>query len=719
MGLVSELRRRNVFRMAALYVVAAWLIMQVAEVVKDLGNLPDWIGPAILGLLAVGLPIALLLSWFYELTPEGIALEKDIKPGESITQLTGRRLDFLVISLLCGAVILFAYDKWWIGPPSEKSIAVLAFENLSDDPEQEYFSDGISEEILNVLSRVPGLQVTSRSSAFSFKGQSVPIPTVAKQLGVANVLEGSVRKSGERIRITAQLIDARTDKHLWSQIYDRKLEDIFALQDEISAAIVMALKEHLGLSVEAAPRIVAAANTEAHEAYLRGRYLVTQRTRATVVGAIDEFEKAVDLDPDYALAHAELAIAIAFSKFYVGRTFTIARAISHAERAMALDATLAEAHAAAGVVLWAQMNLQEALAHFEQAVRINPNYAIVYNWMGTIYTGLGRYEEEFAAGETAVQLDPLSLASRFNYVRMLISTNQLDDAARELEKLASVAPAMYASRNGLLKSVGGKWANVVLGHLDALRIDPESVPTRRFLAPYFAAIGLEAEALAISEHTLPVVLTILGRPGDGVETANARLAEDPADLRARRDLGLTLAGAGDYVSARPILEDMWRRSGGRVTCCQPFSHGLVNSNGAAALFAMRRDAGEEAEVGELVAAIRDNVRRYREAGIIRADLYVGVDFEDGLASYLAGEREKGLMLIAKAVEDGYFIPQSEAYLQTLYDDPGFDPIRARQAARQAGERERFLGIVCTDNPYAAVWQPANGTCEQFAAASGN
>jgi len=156
---------------------------------------------------------------------------------------------------------------------------------------------------------------------------------------------------------------------------------------------------------------------------------------------------------------------------------------------------------------------------------------------------------------------------------------------------------------------------------------------------------------------------------------------------------------------------MWLRSGGRVTCCHPFSFGLVNSNGAAALIAIRRDAGEEAEVDELLAAIRDNVRRYGEAGITQADLYVGVDFEEGLAAYLAGERDKGLALIAKGAEAGFFIPQNEAYLQTLYDDPGFAPIRASQEARQARERERFLVIVCTDNPYAAVWQPSEGTCE--------
>ena len=197
-------------------------------------------------------------------------------------------------------------------------------------------------------------------------------------------------------------------------------------------------------------------------------------------------------------------------------------------------------------------------------------------------------------------------------------------------------------------------------------------------------------------------------------TAEARLAEEPNSLTARRDLGMALAAAGDYARAGPILEEMWQRSGRRVT-----RSGLFWSISAAALIASRLDASEDAEVGELLAAIKDNVRRYREAGISTYGLCCGVDYEAGLGEYLAGNRESGLALIAKAAEDGTFILPAEAYLQTIYDDPDFAPIRANQETRQARERERFLTIVCTDNPYAAVWQPEEGTCERFAAAGGN
>jgi TolB-like protein len=703
--------------MAVLYMVAAWFIMQVAEVVTGLADLPDWIGPAILGLLAIGFPIALIFSWFYELTPEGISLEKDVDRADSITHITGRRLDFIVISLLCAAVILFAYDKWWMHGPPEKSIAVLPFDNMSDDPGQDYFSDGISEELLNVLSKLPGLRVVARTSSFQFKGENLDIIKIGQQLNAAFVLEGSVRKAGPQVRITTQLIDASNGFHLWSETYDRELENIFAVQDEISAAIVASLKEHLGLRVEAAPQVIAAANPEAHDAFLRGRYLVAQRTVPGVENAVREFEKAVALDPDYALAHAELATAALILAHYDALTLNeaIATATLHTERAMALDPTLAEVHAATGLLSGRQENPEEALTHFRRAIQINPNYSSVFNWMAAVLDEkLGRYEEAFVATETAVHLDPLSIPAVVNYVRSLIIRNRLAEADREMEKLASIAPSFYAIMRGDRTSLGGKWADRVLGNLDAWQINRENSRSKDSLAWQFAVLGLEEEALDISEDPASEMLSLLGKHTDAVATAEARLAEGPMSMAARIDLGITLAGAGDYARARPILEDLWQRSGGRVT-----RFGWFDTNSAAALIAIRRNAGEEAEVGELVAAMRDNVRRYHVADMTVTSQYFSVDYEDGLAAYLAGESQRGLALIAKGAEEGYFILPNHAYLHALYDDPAFILIRTRQEARQTRERKRFLAIVCTENPYAAVWQPAKETCERYALAGTN
>jgi TolB-like protein/Tfp pilus assembly protein PilF len=718
MGLVSELRRRNVFRMAVLYVVAAWLIMQVAGVLMDLGALPVAAGPWVLVVLVIGLPMALGFSWLFEITPEGLALEKDVPEGASITHITGRRMDFIVIAVLSAGLILFAYDKWWPRDPLELSIAVLPFDNMSGEPEQEYFSDGISEELLNVLSRLPGLRVVARTSSFQFKGENRDVIEIGQKLNTAFVLEGSVRKADGQVRITAQLIDASNGFHLWSDTYDRELENIFAVQDEISAAIVGALKEQLGLQLSAAPRVVAASSNEAHEAYLRGRFLVVQRTRTGFEGAVREFEKAIALDPDYAAAHAELAIAILLRSGY-GNMFTteaISMATSHASRAMVLDPGLAEAHAATGFLALQQWQSEEALTHFEQAIRINPNYAIVYNWISiTLTQGHGRYGEGVAALEKAVQLDPLSRAIHSTYVGWLINLNRLAEAEKELDKLASIHPANHAERRGRLTSLGGKWANAAFAILDALRLEPDRVGYRGGLAMSLATLDLSKEALAIGRLPLPPhAMYWLGEHEDAVLAARAALAEYPISLRYRRNLGLALAGAGDFANAGPILEEIWQRSGKRVT-----RRGLIRLECAAALVAMRRDAGDEGGADELVAAMRADIGRQKEAGATLTDMDDSVDYSEGLADYLAGERERGLALIARAAEDGFFILPHEAYLHTLYDDPGFAPIRAIQEARQVREREKFLTIVCNDNPYASVWQPAEGTCEQFAAASRN
>jgi TolB-like protein/Tfp pilus assembly protein PilF len=662
--------------------------------------------------------MALGFSWLFEITPEGLALEKDVPEGASITHITGRRMDFIVIAVLSAGLILFAYDKWWPRDPPELSIAVLPFDNMSGEPEQEYFSDGISEELLNVLSRLPGLRVVARTSSFQFKGENRDVIEIGQKLNTAFVLEGSVRKADGQVRITAQLIDASNGFHLWSDTYDRELENIFAVQDEISAAIVGALKEQLGLQLSAAPRVVAASSNEAHEAYLRGRFLVVQRTRTGFEGAVREFEKAIALDPDYAAAHAELAIAILLRSGY-GNMFTteaISMAPSHASRAMVLAQALAEAHAATGFLALQQWQSEEALTHFEQAIRINPNYAIVYNWISiTLTQGHGRYGEGVAALEKAVQLDPLSRAIHSTYVGWLINLNRLAEAEKELDKLASIHPANHAERRGRLTSLGGKWANAAFAILDALRLEPDRVGYRGGLAMSLATLDLSKEALAIGRLPLPPhAMYWLGEHEDAVLAARAALAEYPISLRYRRNLGLALAGAGDFANAGPILEEIWQRSGKRVT-----RSGLIRLECAAALVAMRRDAGDEGGADELVAAMRADIGRQKEAGATLTDMDDSVDYSEGLADYLAGERERGLALIARAAEDGFFIPPHEAYLQTLYDDPGFAPIRAIQEARQVREREKFLTIVCNDNPYASVWQPAEGTCEQFAAASRN
>jgi TolB-like protein len=301
MRLVSELKRRNVFRMAVLYVVTAWLVMQVAEVLVGLGNLPAWIGPTVLGILAIGFPIAMLLSWFYEITPEGISLEKHVEPGASITHITGRRIDFIVIAVLCAALVVFTHDRWWPAGPSARSIAVLPFENQSPDNESVGFlATGIQDGLLTRLSKSDTLKVISRTSVERYRNTSDSVPRIAAELGVRMILEGAVQRAGDQIRVNVQLIDAMTDEHVWAETYDRVLSasNIFMLQSEIVGTIARQLDANLVPDASSKADGMPTQNLAAYTEYLRGMKQTDIESVESMHAAIEHFEAAAELDPE-------------------------------------------------------------------------------------------------------------------------------------------------------------------------------------------------------------------------------------------------------------------------------------------------------------------------------------------------------------------------------------------------------------------------------------
>ena len=428
-----------------LYAVAAWLIVQVAEVLIDLASLPEWIGPTVLWLLAVGFPIALVLSWFYEITPAGITLEKNVDRAESVTHITGRRFDFIVISLLAAAVILFAYDKWWTGGPLEQSIAVLAFTNMSGDPEQEYFSDGISEELLNLLVKIPELRVTSLSSAFSYKGKGIDIPTIAAELNVAHILEGSVRKVGNQVRITAQLIEAESDTHIWSETYDRTFDDIFAIQDEIAARVVEQLKITLLGDV---PKMKET-DPEAYALVLQARYLRRQRTPDAYEKSVALFEQALAIDPDYAAAWASLAVA------YTDQAGTGLRPLDEgyrlareaANRALALDPGYAPAHRRLGQIAMSyDRDLAAAARHYERALAIEPANTDSIGSAARMASTLGRLDQAIALGEYAAARDPVNPVAYSNLGISYYYTGRLDEAIASYRTTLTLSPGYIGAQ---------------------------------------------------------------------------------------------------------------------------------------------------------------------------------------------------------------------------------------------------------------------------------
>jgi len=425
MSLFGELRRRNVFRVAIAYLVAAWLIAQVAELALDSFGSPPWVMKTLLLMLAIGLPIAVIFAWAFELTPDGVVREKDVDRTTSITDKTGKKLNRVIIAALAAALMISVATHRWTpfsgtvevvpvaieAATGDESIAVLPFINMSDDPNNEFFSDGISEELLNVLVRVEGLRVASRTSSFAFKNKDQSIPDIARSLGVDHVLEGSVRKSGDTVRITAQLIDARTDTHLWSETYDRKLEDIFAIQDEISAHIVDALKEALGASFGPTETLAEqpTENLDAYEDYLRGRYFWQRRGGENILKAIDLFEKATTADPDFARAWSSLAAAHITMPTYSDEPESehYPKAEQYANKALALDETIAEAHAVLAELARVAWRWNEAEVHYLKAIQNEPKNATSYLWYSEHLMSTGRIGDAMKNCLVALQLDPL------------------------------------------------------------------------------------------------------------------------------------------------------------------------------------------------------------------------------------------------------------------------------------------------------------------------
>jgi TolB-like protein/Flp pilus assembly protein TadD len=507
----AELKRRNVYKVALAYIVAGWAFSQGIAQVLPVFNIPNWIIRLIVLLIIIGLPIALALAWMFEITPQGI--KRTETADAMLTSARQKQRAWIYVVVVGGllSIGLFLLGRYTAQTPRQsepatgavllqKSIAILPFENLSGNPENAYFTQGIQEEIVTRLAKIADLKVISRTSTQNFKSSPENLAQVAKQLGVANILEGSVQRSGDQVRVNVQL-KAATDVHLWADTFDRELTDIFTVESEIATKIAETLQAKLTGSEKTAIAKRSTASTEAYELYLKGRFFWNKRTGADLRTAVEYFNQALSKDPNYALAYAGLGDSYGLLPIFgvASPADSFPQAKAAAKKALELDDTLAEAHSSLALVLqFYDYDIDESLKEFERAIQLNPNYATAHHWYGELLGALGRFDEGIAELKRAQQLDPLSLIINADLGHAYTLARQYDKAIEQLRKVIEMDPRFYYAHWSLGKALQlkGRLNEGIAEYRKAVELsdDPFSLA---LLGQAYARAGQQEEAQKI------------------------------------------------------------------------------------------------------------------------------------------------------------------------------------------------------------------------------
>jgi TolB-like protein/Tfp pilus assembly protein PilF len=504
----TELKRRNVYKVAVAYAVVGWLLIQVATQVFPFLEISNWAIRLVIFVTALGFPVALVIAWAFELTPEGL---KRTEFADKLPKKSSRDRVWLYVVVLAGAISVSLFFLGRYTAPTKpsvstntatKSIVVLPFANLSEDKANAYFADGIQEEILTRLAKIADLKVISRTSTQRYQSNPGNLAEIAKQLDVANILEGSVQKAGDTVRVSVNLIQAASDSHLWAETYDRKLTDILGVESEIAKTIAEQLQAKLTRPEQNALAGRPTENTEAYQLYLRGRYFWNKRTAADFKRAIGYLNQAIEKDPNYALAYAGLAdVYVLLSAFGEGSpkdTFPQAKAA--AMKALELDESLGEAHATLGIALFGyDLNLAQARREFQRAIELNPNYATAHQWYAEC--GLApfeRFDEAIAEMKRALELDPLSIIINADFGSALGHARRLDEAIAQLRKTVEMDPNFYYARWQLGEVLEAKGFNeeAAAQYKKAIELNDDPLP-RALLGHLYARTDRKDEARAI------------------------------------------------------------------------------------------------------------------------------------------------------------------------------------------------------------------------------
>ena len=462
----AELKRRNVYKVAVAYAVVGWVIAQIATQIFPFLEIPNWIVRLVIVLIAIGFPIALVIAWAFEATPEGIKRTEVADATHEHSR--GKAWIYIVIIGAAFSAGLFFVGRYSVRNTasaastelSAKSIAVLPFDNLSRDPDNAFFAEGVQDEILTRLAKVADLKVIARTSTQKFKSAPDDLRNVANQLGVMNILEGSVQKANDQVRVNVQLINGLTNAHLWAEIYDRKLTDIFAVESDIAKTIADQLQAKLTGSEKQMIAAQPTTDTTAYELYHKGRSLWGKRTGDNIPKAIVFYEQAIAHDPNYALAYAGLSSAYILSPFYAGadRLSTSPKAKEAALKALRLDPNLAEAHLALGKVLFfSEIDFAGSMREYKRAIELKPNDAGAHHWLGNdSLAALGQFDEAIAEGRRSVELDPLSVVINADLAQTLYYAHRYDESLRQLQKTLEIDPTSFYTHYTLGIALQGK-----------------------------------------------------------------------------------------------------------------------------------------------------------------------------------------------------------------------------------------------------------------------
>lgn len=699
MGLFAELGRRNVIRVAIAYAVASWVLLQIVDVIAPILELPDWAPRLVLVILAIGLVPVLIFSWAFELTPDGIKLQSEVDRAGSITHVTGRKLNYVIIASLTVAVLLLLVDRGIRVTPTEdgsavaaidsdvKSIAVLPFVNMSSDPEQEFFSDGITEEILNSLASVKQLKVAGRTSSFAFKGQNDDLRRIGDALGVSHILEGSVRKSGTQVRITAQLIQVRDGFHLWSQTYDRELTDVFAIQDEISTEILRQLKDQL-LSDAGLVAETQRTTPEVYDLYLRAKQRMYTRVGTEIEKAVEELDRAIQLDPNYAPVFAQRGIAtMLLSEQQYGSIpddEADRRGKRFVDQALRLDDGLAEAWAALGLYQLNQPGQADtAIDNLMTALSINPNLIDASNWLAIALQNVHDYRGSLEILTDIAERDPLYRPAFSNAIQTFNNFGEPAKAEALLDRIAAFNaenPDLLMARATNYFYSGNNGEGLKLMEMRRSYGDMSG------LAQIYMSVGLQATMQferILEEGSAffkPVALYDLGRNDEAFA-----MAYDQATSGNPGNLFYLLNRAGRSRELVDFLEERW------PTLAVFAGENPGNEFGypvmASVAFAYQR-LGNQERFDEAMLYIEEHAERLEEQDIDNV-VYAG---NRAIELAVRGEIDEAFEFLESAVENGWtpagipveVIPE----LEILAGDPRFDAISA--AMLETVNRDRAI-----------------------------